>query len=59
MITSFLPHHMPFMWMPSKPVYIAYQFENAINTTILYACSVHVQCQGPGLGTIIKLLDKS
>ena len=30
-----LPHHVPFMWMPSKPVYIAYQFENAINTTII------------------------
>ena len=26
---------MPFMLMPSKPVYIAYQFENAINTTII------------------------
>ena len=35
MITSFLPHHMPFMQMPSKPVYYAYQFENAINTIII------------------------
>ena len=26
---------MPFMLMPSKPVYIAYQFENVINTTII------------------------
>ena len=26
---------MPFTLMPSKPVYIAYQFENAINTTII------------------------
>ena len=26
---------MPFMQMPSKPIYIAYQFENAINTTII------------------------
>ena len=35
MITSFLPHHMPLMWMLLKPVYIAYQIENAINTTII------------------------
>ena len=26
---------MPFTLMPSKPVYIAYQFRNAINTTII------------------------
>ena len=36
MITSFfLPHHMPFMLMPSKPVYNASNFENVINTTII------------------------
>ena len=29
---------MPFMLMPSKPVYIANKFENIINTTIIRFC---------------------
>ena len=29
------------------------------HSIILYACSAHVQCQGPGSDTIERLLDKS
>ena len=35
MITLFLPHHYTILADAFKTIYIAYQFENAINTTII------------------------